>query len=369
MKKLKNGTEIVFGAKALSVLQKFENKKVLIMTDSFISNSVLMNTLLRNIKSSNKVIIYDKVNPDPTLDLVGEALTIFIKENVDVLIGFGGGSSIDSSKGVIYFGNEVLKKDIYFVAVPTTSGTGSEVTSVAVIKDNDTHIKHLLQSDNMLPNLAILDSALLKELPRKIIANTGIDVLTHALEAYVGKNRSSFSDALSEKAGELVVKYLYRSFLKNRDVEAKEEMHLASMMAGMSFEEAGLGINHAIAHQIGALFYLPHGLCNGLILNEVIDYNAKDKKIKSRYANFARKIGISNAKTDDESLNSLKQFINTLQRIMNMPKNLSECNVEREKVLREMETLTTNALKDNCMKTAPKSITKGEIKEIIEKIY
>lgn len=369
MKILKNRTEIVFEANALSALQRFENKKILIMTDSFISNSVLMNTLLKNINSSNKVIIYDKVKPDPTLNIVGEALAIFIKENIDILIGFGGGSSIDSSKGVIYFGDEVLRKNVFFIAVPTTSGTGSEVTSVAVIKDNETHIKHLLQGDNMLPNLAILDSVLLKELPEKIIANTGLDVLTHALEAYVGKNRSSFSDALSEKAGELVVKYLYRSFSNNRDVEAKEEMHLASMMAGMSFEAAGLGINHAIAHQIGALFYLPHGLCNSLILNEVIDYNAKDKKLRSRYANFARKIGISNAKSDEKSLNILKQFIYTLQRIMNMPKNLSECNVEREQVLSKMETLSTNALKDNSMKTAPKSITKEEIEEIIEKIY
>lgn len=369
MKVLKNGTEIAFGANALSTLKKIENKKILIMSDSFISNSVLMNMLLRNINPSNKVIIFDKVKPDPTLELVGESLRIYIKEDIDILIGFGGGSSIDAAKGVIYFGNEILKKEVYFIAIPTTSGTGSEVTSVSVIKDNETHIKHLLQDYNMLPDLAILDTQLLKELPKSIIANTGIDVLTHALEAYVGNNRSSFSDALSEKAGELVVKYLYRSFLNNRDIEAKEEMHIASMMAGMSFEAAGLGINHAIAHQIGALFYLPHGLCNGLILNEVLDFNAKDNRLKSRYANYARKIGVSKSNNDDESLKSLKQFINTLQRILEMPKSLSECNVEKENLLRKIDTLTINALNDNCMKTAPKLISKEEIKVIIEKIY
>lgn len=369
MKILKNRTEIVFEANALSKLKEFDNKKILIMTDSFISNSVLMNKLLKNINESNKIIIFDKVMPDPTLELVGKALSIYIKEGIDILIGFGGGSSIDAAKGVIYFASEILDKNIYFVAIPTTSGTGSEVTSVAVIKDTQTHIKHLLQSDNMLPNLAILDECLVKELPKKIIANTGVDVFTHALEAYVGKNRSAFSDSLAEKAGELVVKYLYRSYSNPRDVEAKEEMHMASMMAGMAFEAAGLGINHAIAHQIGALFGIPHGLCNGLILNNVISFNAEEEKLKNRYAIYARKIGISNSDDNQKAFDSLKQFINALQRIMEMPDKISKCNVRREIVLKELNRLAENALKDNCMKTAPKNIRKEEIKNIIENVY
>lgn len=369
MKILKNGTEIVFGKNALHRLKKFENKKILIMTDSFISSSALMNELLKNIDSSNKVIVYDKVIPDPNLELTGKALGIYIREEIDILIGFGGGSSIDAAKGVIYFADEIVKKDIYFVAVPTTSGTGSEVTSVAVIKDTQTQVKHLLQSESMLPNLAILDLYLVKELPDKIIANTGIDVFTHAMEAYVGKNRSSYSDALAEKAGELVVKYLYRSYSNIKDLEAKEEMHLASMMAGMAFESAGLGINHAIAHQLGALFYIPHGLCNGILLTSVIDFNSKDIKLKNRYANYARKIGITNAKDDEDALKNLKQFIKSLQVIMNMPKNLRECNISRDNLNGVIDKITKNALEDNCMSTAPRNISESEIKEMIVKIY
>lgn len=369
MKDLKNKTEIVFEVNALSKLKEIEDKNILIMTDSFIAKSILMKELLKNINSSNKVIIYDKVMPDPSLEIVGQSLALYIKEDIDIIVGFGGGSSIDSAKGVIYFASEVSHKDIYFIAIPTTSGTGSEVTSVAVLKDNDAQVKHLLQSDDMLPDLAILDSCLVKELPKKIIANTGIDVLTHAIEAYVGKNRSSYSDALSEKAGELVVKYLYRSYNNIRDVEAKEEMHLASMMAGMAFEMAGLGINHAIAHQIGAKLQIPHGLCNGILLTSVIGFNSKVESMKKRYANYARKIGVTTAKDDTEAVNNLNKFIEVLQAIMDMPKSLRECNVSKEKLLETKNQIAENALKDNCMKTSVNSISIDDIKEIIEKIY
>lgn len=369
MKDLINKTEIVFQGKALSKLKEIEEKRILIITDSFIAKSVLMNKVLRSINASNKVVIYDKVLPDPSLEIIGQALSLYIKEDIDIIIGFGGGSSIDSAKGVIYFAKEVTNKDVYFIAIPTTSGTGSEVTSVSVIKDNDTQVKHLLQSYDMLPDLAILDTCLVKELPKKIIANTGIDVLTHAIEAYVGKNRSSYSDALAEKAGELVVKYLYRSYRNMNDIESKEEMHLASMMAGMAFEMAGLGINHAIAHQIGAKLRIPHGLCNGILLTSVIGFNSKVEAMKKRYANYARKIGVTTAKDDTEAVNNLNKFIEVLQAIMDMPKSLSECNVSREKLLETKNQIAENALKDNCMKTSVNSISIDEIKEIIEKIY
>lgn len=369
MKDLINKTEIVFQGKALSKLKEIGNKNILIITDSFIAKSVLMNKLLKNIKTSNKVVIYDKVLPDPSLEIIGQSLALYIKEDVDIIIGFGGGSSIDSAKGVIYFAKEVTNKDVYFIAIPTTSGTGSEVTSVSVIKDNDTQVKHLLQSYDMLPDLAILDTCFVEELPKKIIANTGIDVLTHAIEAYVGKNRSSYSDALAEKAGELVVKYLYRSYSNMRDIEAKEEMHLASMMAGMAFEMAGLGINHAIAHQIGAKLQIPHGLCNGILLTNVIGFNSRVESMKKRYANYARKIGITTVKYDTEAVNNLKTFIEMLQTIMHMPKSLRECNVSRDKLLNLKDKMAENAIKDNSMKTSATSISIDEIKEIIEKIY
>ena len=282
------------------------------------------------------------------------------------IIGFGGGSAIDTAKGVIYFlkGSNYLKNDVDFIAIPTTSGTGSEVTSVTVIRDEEKNVKHLLASDDILPDIAILDADFTKSLPRQVVANTGIDVLTHIIEAYVASGANDYSDALAEKSGELIVKYIYESFENKDNFLAKEKMLIASNLAGIAFNIAGLGANHSIAHQIGVIFHIPHGLANAILLKEVIDANAKDEKVKVKYAGLSKKDD-----TDDVAIEILKKYIDVIMDLMDMPRKISKYGIPRQDWEKNKEYLANNALEDNTLKTNPTIITKKDIIAILDKIY
>lgn len=367
MKIINNKTKIVMGEGSLDYLKKYENKNILIVTDKFLSTSNLMELVNKNLKNKNTVFLFDNIKSDPNLETVGEAIKSFLKNNIEIIIAFGGGSVIDTAKGIIYFAKELVNRKFKLIAIPTTSGTGSEVTSVTVLKDDSTNIKHLLQSIDILPNVAILDSILTKKLPKKIIANTGIDVFTHSIEAYVATGANLYSDSLSEKSGEIVAKHLYKSYIGEE--ESRDKMHIASMLAGMAFENAGLGINHSIAHQIGAQFKIAHGLANGLLLEEVIKFNAKDIKIKEKYAQYSRKIGLTTNCNDNTAFDILLTFIKVLQEMMEMPKNLSECKVTKLDYYEKINSIVKNALKDNCIKTTPVEIEEKEIKSILDAIF
>lgn len=360
-----NRTQIVFGENSLSELRQIEDKKILVITDKYLYENHVIDIVLNKLEN-NKLIIFFDVKPDPTLSVVSKALSVYMKNNIDCIIAIGGGSVIDTAKGVIYFGRDRFVKMCNFIAIPTTSGTGSEVTSVTVLTDEDTKIKHLLQDEDIVPNIAILDVDLTKNLPQNIIANTGIDVLSHALEAYVGKNANEYSDALAEKSGELIVNNLYKSYLDKKNIEAKSNMHMASMMAGLAFENAGLGLNHSIAHQLGGQFHIPHGLANGILLNSVITINCKNLEAKAKYILFAKKIGVANQNlSEEDSISALVNFIDFLQKKMNMPRDIISAGVEAEVYKNSIEELAINALKDNCMKTTPYYPSKFEIIEIL----
>lgn len=237
-----------------------------------------------------------------------------------MVIGFGGGSALDAAKAIVWFGRQCGIEIETCVAIPTTSGTGSEVTSACVISDPEKGIKYPLFDNALYPDIAILDPSLVVSVPPAITANTGMDVLTHALEAYVSPRASDFTDALVEKAVQIVFQYLPTAVKKGDCLATRGKMHNASTLAGIAFSQAGLGLNHALAHQLGGQFHLPHGLANALLLTAVIRFNAGDPRAAKRYARLAKTCHLcpDNA-NDTASLNALIQHIEQLKTTCTLP--------------------------------------------------
>lgn len=305
-------------------------------------------------------LFFDEVIPDPPLNVIGKGVALIKKNNPSIVIAYGGGSAIDTAKGIIYFAKQQSFIDkVNFIAIPTTSGTGSEVTSATVVTDTETKTKHIIFDDVMLPDEAILDANLTVSVPADITANTGIDVLTHAIEAYVAKDANVYSDALAEKAVELVIESLVQCYKQGNDIAARKKMHEASNLAGMAFNIAGLGINHSIAHQLGGRFHIPHGLANSILVNIVIDYNCEDHEILKKYAKLVYKTGmVEKAQSDEFAVEVLKTYIKTLTKIMNMPQNLKECGVDKNEFDNVKSIIAENALKDGCTQANRREITK-----------
>lgn len=364
-------TKIYFGDSSLKRLEKLKNENVWIICDGFLVKSGSVKTILSFINDSNNVSIFDEVIPDPSLKVIGKGVALIKKINPDVVIAFGGGSAIDTAKGIIYFARQQKFVDkVNFIAIPTTSGTGSEVTSATVITDTEEKIKHLISDDGILPDEAILDANLIVTVPQNITANTGIDVLTHAIEAYVSKNANVYSDALAEKAVELIIESLLKCYNKGDDIYAREKMHEASNLAGIAFNIAGLGVNHSLAHQLGGRFHIPHGLANAIILTTIIDYNSQEDEILKKYAKLVYKTGMVEKKENEQfAVKVLKSYITSLMKIMNMPMNLKECNIDKNDFDNVKALIAENALKDTCISANPIDVTIDDLKRLLEIVY
>ncbi|MBM7835296.1 1-propanol dehydrogenase PduQ [Clostridium sardiniense] len=368
-------TNIYFGEGSLEYLQNIKGKKVFVVTDPFMVKSGTINKITDNLIGREYEIFSDIV-PDPPIELVVSGIEKIGKFNPDTIVALGGGSAIDAAKAIMDFSKKIVNiKEIEFIAIPTTSGTGSEVTSFAVITDKEKGIKYPLVSDELLPNSAILDPELVKSAPDFITADTGMDVLTHAIEAYVSKNATDFSDALAEKAVSLVFKYLIRAYKNGNDIEAREKMHNASCLAGLAFNAASLGINHSIAHVLGGKFHIPHGRTNAILLPHVIEYNANISGYTStnysitanKYSNLAKIVGLSNSNIRG-NVKSLVNEIKKMQKNMNMPTTLSECGIKSDEVLKVKNEIAKIAIKDACTITNPRTPNDIEIIDILQKI-
>ena len=260
-----------------------------------------------------------------------------------------------------------------FIAIPTTSGTGSEVTSFSVITDKKKGTKYPLVSDDLLPDVAILDPELVKTVPNVITADTGMDVLTHALEAYVSTDATDFSDALAEKAVVLVFNNLLEAYENGENMKAREKMHNASCLAGLAFNAASLGLNHGIAHVLGGKFHIPHGRTNALLLPHVIEYNAditgysntNFSEAAKRYCNVARILGLPSS-NPRMGVRSLINEIKKMQKQMNMSTTLKSCGVDMKDVQSLKDEIGELALLDKCTKTNPKVPTKNDVIKIVE---
>lgn len=347
--------------------------------------------------------IFSDVEPDPSFDTIDRGVEAMGHFTPDVIIALGGGSVIDAAKGMWLFyehpdvDKEGLKlkfldirKRTYkypklglkakFVAIPTTSGTGSEVTSFAVITDKNNNVKYPFADYELTPDVAIIDPDFVLTLPKVLTADTGMDVLTHAIEAYVSNMASDYTDGLAEKAGELIYQYLIRSYEDGSDKEAREKVHNASCIAGMAFTNAFLGINHSLAHKLGGEFHISHGRCNAILLPYVIRYNAsKPTKFVSfpkyeyyiadqKYANFAKKIGLSIS--DEESgVDVLIDMVNHLNEKLGIPKSFQEYGIDEETYMNKLDILANNAFEDQCTTSNPRLPLVSELKKILIDAY
>lgn len=369
---------ICFDKGSIEYLNNIRNKRVCIVTDPFMLKSGAADKIT-NIFKSNKVEyeIFSDIRPDPPVETVAAGVNKMRTFKPDVIIALGGGSSIDATKSIILFTVKILNAngDNYnkplFIAIPTTSGTGSEVTSFSVITMGTT--KFPLVDEEIVPDIAIIDADFVKTVPPQITADTAMDVLTHAIEAYVSTNNSDYTDALAEKAVKLVFEYLLRAYKDGNDVVAREKLHNASCMAGMAFTNANLGINHSIAHTIGGNFHIPHGRSNAIILPYIIEYNAnlqaeKETETARRYAELSRILGLP-CSSVKQGVNSLICAVKVLIKETNTPTNLKEANVDRNELLKKLESMIDAALKDNCTKTNPRIISREDMGSLIKDIY
>ena len=303
-----------------------------------------------------------------------------LENQPEAVIAVGGGSAIDSSKAIREF---ALKINNYgkvgLIAIPTTSGTGSEVTSFAVVNDTTAHIKYPLIADSLTADEAILDAELVKSVPPAITADTGMDVFTHALESYVSTQHNEFSAALAEKAVEICGEFLLRAYLDGSDMHARQKMHVASCLAGLSFNTAGLGITHSMAHQLGAMFHIPHGRANAMLLPHIVEFNSdinKHSKSKEvylpavhRYANIAHILGLNNY-NPVMTVRSLVNWIQFMQKEMNIPLTIQEIGtVTPDEYFGAIDKMADAALADACTSTNPRVPTKEDIMKIYKKLW
>ncbi len=381
MKTFEMRTAIHFGENALGRLKEIPYKRILIITDPFIAKSSMIDLITEPLQSAGKEYdLFSDVVPDAPVDKIAEGVKKFLAYQPDAVVAVGGGSAIDSSKAIREF---ALKINPYgkvgLIAVPTTSGTGSEVTSFAVVNDTAAKVKYPLISDSLTADEAILDAELVRSVPPSVTADTGMDTFTHALESYVSINHNEFSAALAEKAIEICGVFLLRAYLDGNDMHARRKMHVASCLAGLSFNTAGLGITHSMAHQLGAVFHVPHGRANAMLLPYVVEFNADiNKKSRSqkeylpavkRYSNIAHILGLSSY-NKVMSVNSLVNWIQFMLKEMDIPMTISEMGtITPDKYFGAIDRMAEAALRDSCTPANPRVPTKEDIINIYTRLW
>ena len=381
MKSFEIKTKIHFGDNALERLAQMPYKRVLVITDPFIAKGPMIKLITEPLERSGKAFeVFHDVVPDAPIDKIIIGVKKMLEYMPDAIVAVGGGSAIDSSKSIREFALGINHyADVAMVAIPTTSGTGSEVTFFAVVNDPVAKIKHPLVSPSLTAEEAILDAELVKSVPPAITADTGMDVLTHAIEAYVSTNHNEFSTALAEKSIEIVGVFLLRAFLNGDDTHARQKMHVASCLAGLAFNSASLGLTHGMAHQLGANFHIPHGRANAMLLPHIIEYNAdihKDSRSQSeyhpsvkRYSTIAHVLGLSSY-NKVMSVRSLIQWIQFMNQDMKIPARISEIGtISVNDYMSKVETMAEAALADACTATNPRTPDKEAIMQIYRNLW
>lgn len=326
-----------------------------------------------------EVEIFEGVEPDPSVETVMKGAEAMRKFQPDWIVAMGGGSPIDAAKAmwifyeypdftfekaVVPFGLPELRQKAKFIAIPSTSGTATEVTAFSVITNYTEKIKYPLADFNLTPDIAIVDPDLAQTMPKKLVAHTGMDALTHGIEAYTASLRSNFSDPLAAKGIKMVVENLLKSF--EGDEKAREEMHDAQCLVGMAFSNALLGIVHSMAHKTGAVFHIPHGCANAIFLPYVIKYNRKN--CEDRYADIARMLKLE-GNTDSELTDSLINLINEMNTNLEIPHTMKEYGVEEEDFKDNLEFISKNAVLDACTGSNPREIDDKTMEKLFTCAY
>ena len=319
--------------------------------------------------------VFEGVEPDPSVETVMRGAQAMRDFQPDVILSIGGGSPMDAAKAMWVFYEHPektfddikdpftipkLRNKAIFVAIPSTSGTASEVTAFSVITDYKTLVKYPLADFNITPDIAILDEDIPLTMPRTLTAHTGMDALTHAIEAYVAGLHSDFSDPLALKAIQMIFDYLPASY--NGDETARGKMHVAQCLAGMAFSNALLGIAHSLAHKVGAQYEIPHGCCNAILLPNVIRYNSK--ACLSRYADIARYIGLT-GKDDQELTDKLVEKVEQLNKTVDIAPSFREHGVTDEKFNSTIDFVAQQAFGDHCTGSNPRQTSPEDLKKIL----
>lgn len=364
-------TNIYAGNDSLNRLTQFKNESILIICDPFLKDSPSLTYVISLMDQDNTVSTYTDVIPDPPITHVVKGIEFVEQIQPTVIIAIGGGSCIDMSKGVAYFGRKLKHIDIKsFIAIPTTSGTGSEVTSFAVITDSETQVKYPLVDDAVLPDEALLTPLFVKTSPPSVTAYSGVDVLVHALEAYVATAANNFTDALAQQAIELVFTYLPTCHGPAATEADRMAMHEASCLAGLAFNRAGLGIVHAMAHQLGGQFHVPHGLANSMLLPYVVAFNCSHNADTARkYAHLSAKLGFASHKASQEDkLGALLEAIIKLERTLECPMSLTAFGVDKATSESKLSIMADRALEDMCYRFNPYPADKNDLINIYKKV-
>lgn len=400
--------KIYFEEDSIQYLEKMEGiSRAFIVTDPVMVQLGNVDKILHYLRKREQYChseIYSDVESDPSVECIMRGVEAMRAFNPDVIIAIGGGSAIDAAKGMWLFYEhpetsfdglrqrflDIRKRAFKFpklgaktklVAIPTTSGTGSEVTSFSVITDKKNgNIKYPLADYALTPDVAIIDPQFTRSMPKSIVADTGLDVLTHAIEAYVSVMASDYTDGLALQATEMVFHYLKASY--NGDNLAREKMHNASCIAGMAFTNAFLGLNHSMAHKLGGEFHIPHGRANAILLPYVIAYNAtrptkfaafpkyKEYIADERYAKLAWRCGLCNVGTETQTaVNSLIEAVRNLMKATDRPMTIRDCGISEEEFLAKVDELSYKAFEDQCTTANPVYPLVSEIKELYLKAY
>ncbi len=383
-------------------LQELKGKKrCFIVTDSYLFKNGYVDRITNVLDQMGiDTECFHQVKPDPTLSTINEGVAILKAFQPDVIIGLGGGSPMDAAKimWLLYENPDVsfeglalrfmdIEKKIYsfptmgkkasMVAIPTTSGTGSEVTPFSVVTDDRTGLKYPIADYALTPSMAIVDAELVASMPAGLTAASGIDALTHSLEAFVSIMASDYTNGIALESIRILFKYLPAAYENgDTDTRAREKVHNASTMAGMAFANAFLGVCHSMAHKLGAAFHIPHGVANALMINEVIKFNATDTPVKqaafpqyeyptaiSRYARIADYLKVG-GKNDADKVQKLMKLIEDLKNRLNIPKSIQDCGIAEADFLAKLDELSEQAFDDQCTGANPRYPLISEIREM-----
>lgn len=378
--------DIYFGKGTLDELKHLSGKKAIIVVGGgSMKRFGFLDRVVENLKEAGiETRLFEGVEPDPSVETVMKGAAVMRDFEPDWIIAMGGGSPIDAAKAmwafyeypdtkfedlITPFAFPTLRQKAKFLAIPSTSGTATEVTAFSVITDYQKGIKYPLADFNITPDIAIVDPDLAETMPAKLTAHTGMDALTHAIEAYVSTLNSPFTDPLALKAIEMVFTYLPDSY--NGDMTAREQMHYAQCLAGMAFSNALLGIVHSMAHKTGAAFstgHIPHGCANAIYLPYVIQYNAKDATAMKRYADIARAVGLTGT-TDSELVAALIAKIDAYNVKLNIPKTLKDFGVNEAEFNEKLPKIAELAVGDACTGSNPRAITPAEMEKLLSCTY
>ncbi|MGX6591159.1 iron-containing alcohol dehydrogenase [Cetobacterium ceti] len=373
--------DVFFGEDALSYLKTIKGERAFIVIGSerLVKDGTAgkVESYLKEAGIESKLFL--GVENDPSVETVMKGAAQMKEFQPDTIVGIGGGSPIDAAKAmwIFYeypeftfeeaakpFNLPELRQKAKFYAVPTTSGTATEVTSFSVITDHNTGIKYPIADYNITPDVAIVDTNLVQTMPKSLVANTGMDALTHAIEAYPSTFRSPFTDALAIKAIEMIGENLVKSY--NGEDQARKDMHIAQNLAGMAFSNAILGIVHSLAHKTGKILDIAHGMANAIYLSYAIEFNAKTAE--KDYADIARALKLS-GNTDKELVEALVNHISELRSAMNMPHSLKEYGIAEDVFMSKLDDLAATSVADPCTGTNPREISVEEMKKLLTAIY